>query len=517
MVGRERAVEGRQADLVALASLAAVGLVLRAAVLSRAPVFITNDSLSYLLPGFDLATGQGFDPIFKRPPGYPAFVALAVWFFGQQSLLGLLLLQHLLGLLTAGLTYALGRLLFGRVAGWIAGLLTAISGPLLITEHYLMSETLFGFLLVAMLLSFTLGLRSGGLGWVALAGLLLGLAALTRPLAQLLVPLLGLSLLLSWRSWRRALAGTALLAGCYLLIVVPWMARNAVEQGSFTVAGGLGEGLAVRTIRLDQQFDFRDPSGSERLRAERRIYRQEAEEGSAFELAQRLRTEADLTPAEADQAMREIALGAIVQKPAYYLRGSIEMFGSMLVGRPVRLRQDWQPWRGIAWEERAQHLLPSVEPEQDRQMNQVQAVVTLYDPARWWPLLMLLGLVGVGAAASGSAVGEAEAGRGKGATRPEVARRVSGVLPAVVALSLLLVSAFLVGIEWRYRYPLDPLINVMVGGGVAWGLAVISYRLSAFSQGGLAQSLRRAQPVERARHAVPLPGPSPRRDTADSG
>ena len=439
----------RRGDLTALLVLLGLAVALRAALLLRAPVFITNDSLSYLLPGFDLVVHGSFDPIYKRPPGYPLFVALAVWLFGTQDLLGLLTLQHLLGVVQVGLAWALGLRLFGRPAAFLAGLMTAVSGPLLITEHYLMSETLFGTLLLASLLVLLAGPRAPA--WLGLAGLLLGLAALTRPVAQMLLPLYFLVALARLPRWRPALLAIVLVTAAYALVTLPWLARNAVVQGSATLAGGLGEGLAVRTIRLDQEFRFRPPGDrSDPLREAREVYREEARQGSAFELARRLREEADLSPAAADRAMRDIALEAIRDKPLYYLTGSLEMFGAMFAGRPVRLRQDWQPWRGIEWEERVQHLLPAPTPFQESQRELVEALVTFYDPARWPVATIGLFLAGCLAAARRST------------------DRLLAVAPGAVAVALLLVSALLVGIEWRYRYPLDPLIDVtMAGGAVA--------------------------------------------------
>lgn len=450
MKGRlKRFQEASRSDGVALATLVLIGAILRAGLLSRAPAFITNDSLSYLLPGFDLATGLGFDPIFKRPPGYPLFVGGALWLFGQQNLLGLLAAQHLIGLLTVALTYLLGRALWGQAAGWLAGSLAAISGPLILTEHYIMSETLFGCLLTAGLLSATYGLQRRRLAWLAASGFLLGLAALCRPVAQLLVPLFVLLPLVTWGQRRQAIGAGLAVVACYGLVVSPWMARNALVETHFTLAGGLGEGLAVRTIRLDQEFDFRAPADSpDRLRTERAIYREEARQDSVFELARRLREEAGLSPAAADRAMRDIALGAISQRPGYYALGSWEMFLKMFAGRPLRLRQDWQPWRGIAWETRVDHLLPAATPEQERQFEQAQALVGLYDPARVPLIVGVLFLCGVVAAVR------------------RVRQNAAALLPPLVALSLLLVSAFLVGLEWRYRYPLDSLIDVTVAGGL---------------------------------------------------
>lgn len=311
-----------------------------------------------------------------------------------------------------------------------------------------MSETLFGLLITAAHLALVYGLARRHRGVLVAAGLLLGLSALARPVAQMVVPLGMGAILLVLPRWRPALTATAGLGLAYVLAVAPWIVRNGVVQGSYTIAGGLGEGLAVRTIRLDQEFDFRTPPGEDRLRQERRIYREEAREGSAYDLARRLREEAGVTPAEADRAMRDIALGAIAQKPLYYVGGSLDMFGRMLVGRPIRLRQDWQPWRGTRWDERVQHLFPAGTPAEERQFEQAQAIVTLFDPAHWAPVL------GVGLAA-----GLAWAMGG---------RRWGVLLIAASSLGMLFASAFLVGIEWRYRYPLDPTLYAIVGCGLVW-------------------------------------------------
>jgi hypothetical protein len=294
--------------------------------------------------------------------------------------------------------------------------------------------------------------------------------------AQVLLPLYLLVGLVRLPRWRPALLGGLLLIGAYTAVTLPWLLRNGAVHGSLTLAGGLGEGLAVRTIRLEQEFDFRAPAGRpDPLRDARRLYRQEAEQGSAFELAERLRDEADLSAAEADRAMRDIALGALAQRPAYYLTGSLDMFGRMFAGRTVRLRQDWQPWRGIEWDERVAHLLPVASPLLDSQFALVERLVTLYDPARWWPLLSALFVVGCLAAS------RQPAGR-------------LALVPAAVALGLLLASALLVGIEWRYRYPLDPLINVTVAGGL---VALVGLVSAALARLGPRRQLRRAAGLER--------------------
>ena len=69
-------------------------------------------------------------------------------------------------------------------------------------------------------------------------------------------------------------------------------------------------------------------------------------DGSAFELARRLREELNISEIEAERLMRSIALQAILQQPGYYLTGTADMLVKTFAGRPVRLRQDWLPCAG---------------------------------------------------------------------------------------------------------------------------------------------------------------------------
>jgi 4-amino-4-deoxy-L-arabinose transferase-like glycosyltransferase len=433
-----------------LAAVLALAAAVRLAFVFRAPLFVVNDSLSYVLPAWELIHGDGFFPLFKRPPLYPLMLANVLWLFGEDPQ-AIAVVQHALGLLIVGLTFMLGFMLAGTLGGSVAGLLSALSSPLILTEHYLMSETLYALLLVASVIVFIVAEKQGSIGLALVTGALLGLAALTRPIAQMIVPLLALWLLWRYRHHQSKAAKLAVgLCVAFVLVVTPWMVRNLLVQGSFSVAGGMGEGIAVRTIRYEQRFDFRASGPEEEpLRSARRIYRDEAEDGSAYELAARLRDELSVTPAVADGLMRQIAMEAIGRQPAYYLSGTAVMFWDILTGRPARLRQDWLPWRGMVWDQRIPHLLPKATPLQDMEFSTTERIVSVYDPARWWPIVLGLALLGASVPLTGSP-------------------RRFGLLLALIILGQILAAAALVGIEWRYRYPLDPLINVLIGVGVTW-------------------------------------------------
>ncbi|HIE38879.1 MAG TPA: hypothetical protein EYP77_07405 [Anaerolineae bacterium] len=67
----------------------------------------------------------------------------------------------------------------------------------------------------------------------ALAGLLLGFTALTRSVATLFVPLIGLWAWADARPRRTGLRHVALLALCFLLVTLPWSVRNTLLHGEF--------------------------------------------------------------------------------------------------------------------------------------------------------------------------------------------------------------------------------------------------------------------------------------------
>lgn len=169
-----------------------------------------------------------------RPPGYPYFLAAVYRLFGLGHAAPRLL-QMLLGLLNVYLAYALTRLVFGRRAALIAAALMATGWTLIFFEGELMAPTLLIALLLASL--FLLLRRPHQLATLALAGALLGAAALVRPNALVLLPCCLLWLI--WIAWRekaeggrpaRVAAGLAAFALAAALVVLPATLRNFARQ-----------------------------------------------------------------------------------------------------------------------------------------------------------------------------------------------------------------------------------------------------------------------------------------------
>src|SRR5262245_36704957 len=170
-----------------------------------------------------------------QPPAYTAFIA-AVMALSGRSLLAVKLAQVLLGSLSVLLVLDLGRSWFGESAGRAAAWFAALYPNLIAFTHYLWSETLFIFLLLAGLVALS---RQGGPPRVRaalLAGALFGLAALTRAPIAYFLPVLSAWILFVHRGQRRAaLAAAALVPAAAFLVILPWTLRNTLLHGGFVL------------------------------------------------------------------------------------------------------------------------------------------------------------------------------------------------------------------------------------------------------------------------------------------
>lgn len=161
----------------------------------------------------------------SRQPLYPVLLATVMWITGSESLIPVIAIQVVILLVVGGLIY--------RVAehwcpgyGLLAFVLVIFNPNALSSTHYLYTENLFTLWYVAIgyaLLSF--GERRS-CGKAICIGLLIGLAALTRPEGKLLIPLIPVALLLvalvHFRKWRwRFLRDTVTSTGVALLVVLP--------------------------------------------------------------------------------------------------------------------------------------------------------------------------------------------------------------------------------------------------------------------------------------------------------
>ena len=182
-------------------------------------------------------------PTARRPPLYPALIAL-LWWGDSPPVLAVMLLQSLLGAATVALCYLIARDRFNRVVAVIAGLAMALAPMTGYFTAVVLTETLFTFLL-------TLAIFLWGREKRVLAGLAFGLAALTRPgLLFFLMALPLLALLPSLRQhWRTYLTIAVVALGLSSI----WIIRNALVFGEFipVAASGWGVNLLCGTIETE--------------------------------------------------------------------------------------------------------------------------------------------------------------------------------------------------------------------------------------------------------------------------
>jgi 4-amino-4-deoxy-L-arabinose transferase-like glycosyltransferase len=240
---------------------------------------IVHDARDYDAHARSIAIGAGFSelvtgkPTAFRPPGYPYLLGGAYRVFGVQRDLDparirvARTLGAVLGALGVALIGMLATQLSGRATGLAAMCLAAVYVPSILVSEAVMSEQLFVVLMLAALVTAIHQRRSAySYAFAVLAGLLAGLAVLTRANGLiLLAPLALMVWCVPRRSWH-SIGPPAVLVAVALAVVAPWTIRNAVELHAFVpVTTQLGWALAG-TYNDDARDDHVNPGSWRSLR-----------------------------------------------------------------------------------------------------------------------------------------------------------------------------------------------------------------------------------------------------------
>ena len=187
-----------------------------------------------------------------RPPGYPYVLGAVFRLTGVRNASDdtrahvAQLLGALIGALTVGMIGLLAAQLWGRLAALVAAALAAVYVPLVTVGTAMMSEGLSTLVSLAALVAALQHRRSAHRWrWALLAGVLCGLAVLTRPNAAVLLLPLGLAVWGRPRLSLAALGPPVALVAAAVLAVAPWTIRNAVVLDAFVpVTTQLGSAMA---------------------------------------------------------------------------------------------------------------------------------------------------------------------------------------------------------------------------------------------------------------------------------
>lgn len=279
-----------------------------------------QDTADYDEIALNLLAGEGFvsrtnwfgyEMRSWRPPFYPFFLALVYGVCGYSHL-AVKVVQALLGAGTVVLVWALTRALCQRAA-LLAGCLALVYGPLVAISAEVMSETFFCFWI--MLAAWLVVVADGRRNHLLLAGVAVGLAALTRPVGLLWVPAFA-----AVAVWRLRVVGVrqCLWLGVALLVVVlPWSARNWQVHGAWVPISTHGGFILARSNAFDP------------------AWRQERGWGITESFFHRL-------PSEIERDRHWFSEGAtfIQEHPGYYLR----LVGERFVRLWYFFRPDYNFW-----------------------------------------------------------------------------------------------------------------------------------------------------------------------------
>lgn len=208
----------------ALLAVLGAGVALRVlAMVAWSPAFMGwPDAKSYL----DVAHGELFSNVL-RPAGYPLFIRLVDVVWPSVSLL--VVVNHALGLATAGLLYATVRRAGApAVAALVPAAVVALNGDTVFLEHSPLSEPLFMFLTALAGYAALRALEDKGPAWPVVVGAALAYATTVRVVGLALLPVFAL-----WLLRHRLRAG--LIAGATALALL-----GAYQAAEYAVNGTTG-------------------------------------------------------------------------------------------------------------------------------------------------------------------------------------------------------------------------------------------------------------------------------------
>jgi 4-amino-4-deoxy-L-arabinose transferase-like glycosyltransferase len=196
------------------------------------------DTSSYIQPALDLLKDHAYTySSATRTPIYPFFIAFSYIIFGQTSA-GIVALQLLVSSATVLLTYLLGiRLSLSKNAAIVGSILIGVSVEAITHVFFLVTETLFSFLLLASIVAYVETWQSRRKIWLIISAILLALAVLCRPIA-LPLPLLlaGIFIFQKSEHWRQRLYFGFIYLLIFTVVLFPWVLRNKIMVGVPTIS-----------------------------------------------------------------------------------------------------------------------------------------------------------------------------------------------------------------------------------------------------------------------------------------
>ena len=216
--------------------LVLAGLIIRIITVLKAPLTLVGDEVAYyqiakkFLSQGDLLNSSGL-PTAYRPPLYFLFLS-GVFSLTHDSIMTAKIVQAFLSIWIVLVTYKISQRLLGEKTAEVSLLAGMFYLPFILAPTRLYSEVVFSSFLTTAFFYFTKLYEKPAVPDAIKAGIFMGLSALTRATALVMVPLFLMTL--SWEHWfknrffsfQRLMGILGVFVVAFVVTLSPWIARN---------------------------------------------------------------------------------------------------------------------------------------------------------------------------------------------------------------------------------------------------------------------------------------------------
>jgi len=202
------------------------------------------DTRGYMLLAKNLLEGHGFSgstsppyaPDNFRTPGFPLVLALVYWLFDFQ-IAPFFFLNSLISAITCGMAFLILRQYLDQRVALLGGLLLAFDVDSIMYANFILTETLYTFVLIVAAYFFFEYLRTNRLWQLMASSIFLALNVYVRPagIYTAAIVFIGMGIYCRFRApfrWQRA----ALALVVFAALLAPWYLRNALQVGRFEIS-----------------------------------------------------------------------------------------------------------------------------------------------------------------------------------------------------------------------------------------------------------------------------------------
>ncbi len=201
-----------------------------------------------------------------RPPGYPLFIYPFIEFPPTLSMLrNIQYAQAVLSVLVIPLVFFALRPLVQSGANLLVAASIALSPHLISMNIYLLTESLYTFLIAVLIYAISLKGKLGPWKWALLVGLVIALSALVKPTSVYLAVFIGIGFFIVLRTEKPLMLSCCLLLG-FFIAYLPWQVRNQTTDiaptrslAAGTIQKGMYPGLLYqndpRTFGYPNRYD----------------------------------------------------------------------------------------------------------------------------------------------------------------------------------------------------------------------------------------------------------------------